>query len=195
MAEFVVIFSIVAAGSLVRWSIGFAFKRLAIKAAGEAVEVVSKGPWSGAPDDGVDPIARVGFILTSYGVIVLALVSAVPGELPLERTAFAFALLCVGGLVGEISGAGVTTETSAPEAGRREQPDETQTGETSRPLSVALAVTLNVSIALLTANQGLIQIVPLDAFAHSDRLDPVIVVAKRSHDPLESDSDTDFSGL
>jgi hypothetical protein len=193
MAEFVVIFSIVAAGSLVRWSIDIAFKRLAAKAAREAVQVVSKGAWSGVSMGGVDPVIRVGFILAGYGAIVLALVSAVPGALALERTAFAFALLCAGGLVGEISGAGVTAQTPAPDAA---QQDAGRPGETSRPLSVSLALTLNVSIALMTANQGLIQIVPLSAApAYSDRLEPVIVVARRSHDPLESESGFDRLGL
>jgi hypothetical protein len=193
MAEFVVIFSIVAAGSLVRWSIDVALKRLAIKATRETVEVVSKGAWSGVPAGGVDPIVRVGFILAGYGAIVLALVSAAPGALALERTAFAFALLCAGGLVGEISGADVTPQTPDSDDG---DDGAARSGETSRPLSVALALTLNVSIALLTANQGLIPIVPNAATTdYPDRLDPVIVIAKRTHDPLEEQTGTDRSGL
>ena len=193
MAEFLVIFSIVAAGSLVRWSIDMALKRLAIRATRETLEVVSKGPWSGVPAGGVDPIVRVGFILAGYGAIVLALVSAVPGALALERTAFAFALLCAGGVVGEISGAGVTAQTPDSDD---VPPGAQRGGATSRPLSVALALTLNVSIAWLTAGQGLIPIVPHTATSsYPDRLDPVIVVAKRTHDPLEEQGGNDRSGL
>ena len=193
MAEFLVIFLIVAAGSLVRWSIDMAFKRLAIRATRETLEVVSKGAWTGVPAGGVDPIVRVGFILAGYGAIVLALVSAVPGALALERTALAFALLCAGGLVGEISGAGVTPQTSESDD---VPPRAERGGETSRPLSVALALTLNVSIAWLTAGQGLIPLVPHAATTrYPDRLDAVIVVAKRTHDPLDEQSGNDRSGF
>lgn len=192
MAESVVIFLIVAVGSLVRWSADVALRHFAAKAARETVGVVSKGVCSRVSVGGVDPVVRLGFILAGYGAIVLALVSAVPGDLALERTGFAFALLCAGGVVGEISGARVTAQTSHTEQEGDDEDDE-HSGETSRPLSVALALTLNVSIALLTSGQGLIPIVPLTATTQ-DRLEPVIVVAKRSHDPLEDQSVSDRTG-
>lgn len=184
MAESLVIFSIAAAGSLVRWSADAALRRFAIKEARETVGTVSKFAWSSVSLGTVDPIVRVGFILACYGAIVLVLVSALPGELALQRTGFAFALLCAGGLVGEISGAGVT------------QPDAERPGRKSRSLSLALVLTLNFSIALLTAGRGLIPIVtPADTAGYTDSLAPVVVVARRNHDALEDPPGPDRPGL
>jgi len=195
MGECLVIFSIAAMGSLVRWSADIALRRVALKEARETVQIASKGSWAGMPVGTVDPIVRVGFILACYGAMVLVLVSAVPGALALERTGFAFALLCAGGLVGEISGMRGAAQTPADDEAQSgtEHPDRA-----SRPLSMALALTLNLSIALLTAGQGLIPIVTLaqpttqataQTTAQADRLDPVIVIARRSHDLLEEHRD------
>jgi hypothetical protein len=193
MAEFVVIFAITAAGSLVRWSADAALRRLAIKDTRATAGVASKGEWCDPPVGTVDPVLRVGFMLACYGAIVLVLVSALPGALALERTCFAFALLCAGGVVGEIAGARATAQpSSADEAPQRAEQFE----RTSRALSVALALTLNVSIALITAGQGLIPIVTRsDASEYTDRLEPVVVVARRSHDPLEDHGGADRVGL
>jgi len=193
MAEALVIFSITAAGSLVRWSTNIALRRLAIHETRATVGVAAKGHWSNPSAGDVDPVLSVGFTLACYGAIVLVLVSALPGALALERTCFAFALLCAGGLVGEIAGARATAQTSSLE---ETEEDKDSFGRTSRILSVALALTLNVSIALMTAGQGLIPIVMLsDPHGYADRLDPVVVVAKRSHDPLEEHGGAEPVGL
>jgi len=194
MAEALVIFSITAVGSLVRWSANIALRRFALNDARATVGVAAKGDWS--PTAGtVDPVLRVGFTLACYGAIVLVLVSALPGALALERTCFAFALLCAGGVVGEIAGARATAQASTAEDDLPHDPADSY-HQTSRPLSVALALTLNVSIALMTAGQGLIPIVMLaDSVGYTDRLEPVIVVAKRSHDPLEEHGGSDPVGL
>jgi hypothetical protein len=195
MAESLVIFAIAAAGSLVRWSADLALRRFAIREARETAGTFSKLACSGMSVGTVDPVLRVGFILACYGAIVLVLVSALPGELALERTGFAFALLCAGGLVGEISGGRVTPQATEPETDAA-PPTADRPGRTSRRLSLALALTLNVSIALLTAGRGLIPIVTLSEGAgYTDRLEPVIVVARRNHDPLEDAPVSDRAGL
>ena len=195
MGECLVIFSIAAMGSLVRWTADVALKRLALKDARETVQIASKGGWSGVPAGSVDPILRVGFILACYGALVLVLVSALPGDLALERTGFAFALLCAGGVVGEISGAGVTAQSTDPDE-MQSPPGAQRPGRASRPLSMALALTLNLSIALFTAGQGLIPIVTFaETTAPAERLDPVIVVAKRTHDLLEEQPGFEQQGL
>jgi len=195
MAEALVIFSITAVGSLVRWSANIALRRFANSDARATVGVATKGDWGNPSTGAVDPVLRVGFTLACYGAIVLVLVSALPGALALERTCFAFALLCAGGVVGEIAGARATAQASTAEDEPDEDPADSY-GRTSRPLSVALALTLNVSIALMTAGQGLIPIVTLsDSSGYTDRLEPVIVVAKRSHDPLEEHGGSDPAGL
>jgi len=193
MAEAMVIFSITALGSLVRWSANIALRRLAMNETRATVGVAAKGDWSNPSAGTVDPVLRVGFTLACYGAIVLVLVSALPGALALERTCFAFALLCAGGVVGEIAGARATAQAS-PAEDTDEGADPF--GRTSRTLSVALALTLNVSIALMTAGQGLIPIVTLsDTRGYVDRLEPVVVVAKRSHDPLEERGGSEAVGL
>jgi hypothetical protein len=61
---------------------------------------------------------------------------------------------------------------------------------------MALALTLNASIAVLTSGQGLIPIVmPAPAAAYADRLEPVVVVARRSHDALEDPMGSELTGL
>jgi hypothetical protein len=153
MVESLVIFSIAAVGSLVRWSADVALKHFATKEARETIQIPSRGAWGCPPMGAVDPVVRVGFILACYGAIVLVLVSALPGAFALQRTGFAFALLCAGGVIGEISGAGVTAQNPPPGDAQQEA---ARPRKASRPLSMALALTLNVSVALLTAGQGLI---------------------------------------
>ncbi len=193
MVESLVIFAIAAVGSLVRWSADVALRRLAVRQARETVGSVGNPAWTDIPFGSVDPVLRVGFILTCYGAIVLVLVSALPGELALERTGFAFALLCAGGLVGEIASAPVTPQPPGTDEMQR---DAEHPRPTSRPLAMALALTLNASIAVLTSGQGLIPIVtPAPAAAHADRLEPVVVVARRSHDALEDPIGSELAGL
>lgn len=193
MVEILVIFSIAAAGSLVRWSVDTGLKRVAIKEARETVEIVSKGVWNTLPAGAVDPVLRVGFTLACYGAIVLALVSALPGALALERTGFAFALLCAGGVVGEISAARDMAQMRNPDD---MELDVSGPGQASRPLAMALALTLNLSIAVLTAGHGLIPIVTLSQSTERfDKLEPVVVVARRSHDPLDGTMGSDRAGL
>jgi hypothetical protein len=195
MAEVLVIFSITAVGSLVRWSANIALRRFALSDTRATVGVAAKGDWSNPSAGAVDPVLRVGFTLACYGAIVLVLVSALPGALALERTCFAFALLGAGGVVGEIAGARATAQASNEDDDAERDPADPY-GRTSRTLSVALALTLNVSIALMTAGQGLIPIVTLaDTHGYTDRLEPVIVVAKRAHDPLEEHGRSDPVGL
>jgi hypothetical protein len=197
MAEALVIFSITAVGSLVRWSANIALRRFAINDTRATVGVAAKGDWSNSSVGAVDPVLRVGFTLACYGAIVLVLVSALPGALALERTCFAFALLCAGGVVGEIAGARATAHASTADDDEQDDPGPADPyGRTSRALSVALALTLNVSIALMTAGQGLIPIVTRsDTHGYADRLEPVVVVAKRSHDPLEERGGSEAVGL
>jgi hypothetical protein len=193
MVESLVIFSIAAVGSLVRWSADVALKHFATKEARETIQIPSRGAWGCPPMGAVDPVVRVGFILACYGAIVLVLVSALPGAFALQRTGFAFALLCAGGVIGEISGAGVTAQNPPPGDAQQEA---ARPRKASRPLSMALALTLNVSVALLTAGQGLIPIVTLPPTPdYADKLEPVIVVARRSHDPLDEPAGSDRRGL
>lgn len=193
MVESLIIFSIAAVGSLVRWSADVALKRHAVRQARETVGSVANPAWSDIPFGSVDPILRVGFTLACYGAIVLVLVSASPGELALERTGFAFALLCAGGLVGEISSAGVTPQPPAVDEVQR---DAEHARRTSRALAMALTLTLNASIAVLTSGQRLIPIVTLtSATAQAYRLEPVVVVARRKHDALEEQMGSELAGL
>ena len=103
-----------------------------------------------------------------------------------KRTCLAFALLCVGGLIGEISNTGLRTTVPGHEA-----PDDARLLPRRVPHRFSLTSTLilNLAVALLCQGQALIDIVPARD-PHSSRgraqeLAPVIVVARRSHDPLD----------
>jgi hypothetical protein len=183
MTEFPVIFSLGAVGSLVRMSVGLTLKLVAPKPQSGTVAMSPERPWCATAALPVDPIVRFGFILACDGAIVLALVSALPGAQGLERTCLAFALLCVGGLIGEISSTGLTT--NAPNMDADESPAAPRR-PVSRRLALALTLMLNGAVAALAGSQDLIDIVPpRTAIAGTQELDPVIVVARRPFDPLD----------
>ena len=111
MLEFLVLFSLAAVGSLVRLWADLVLKFVARKSRSETV---ATGPGRGASAASApqgDPVLAFGFTLACYGAISLVLVSALPGALALERTCLVFAVLCVGGLLNEISS---TTTIKAP---------------------------------------------------------------------------------
>jgi hypothetical protein len=187
MFEFVVILSIASMGSLVRWSTSVILHHFAPKSQSDTIAAGPDRGFAAQTAPAVDPVLRFGFILALDGAIVLALMSALPGDLALERTAFAFALLCAGGLIGEIAGSGAGRQTASVDA---DEEAPLQRGGTSRLLSAALTVMLNLSLAVLCSGQGLIEIVPpksMDSATYTEELEPVIVVAKRTHDPLSED--------
>jgi hypothetical protein len=185
MTEFPVIFSLGAVGSLVRMSVGLTLKLVAPKPQSGTVAMSPERPWCATAALPIDPIVRFGFILACDGAIVLALGSALPGAQSLERTCLAFALLCVGGLIGEISSTGLTTKTPNIEADESAAPRR----PVSRRLSVALTLLLNGAVAALAGSQDLIDIVPprtaIAGAVGTQELDPVIVVARRTYDPLD----------
>jgi hypothetical protein len=187
MFEFVVILSIAGIGSLVRLSASLILHHFASKAQGDTIAAGTDRGFSAETAPVADPVLRFGFILGLDGAIVLALMSAFPGELALERTAYAFALLCAGGLIGEIASSESTRQP--PNVETDDEPIVTP-GGTSRLLSAALTVMLNVSLAVLCAGQGLIDIVPPKTVDSSftQELDPVIVIARRTHDLLDEES-------
>jgi hypothetical protein len=184
MSALPVIFSLTLVGSCVRMSVDLALKWMAPKAHGSIA--TSPDRAFSTPVGPVDPVFRFGFILAGDGAIVLALVSALPGALGLQRTCLAFALLCVGGLVGEISSTGFSAAPSSGDA-----PDQQAAAPRPRPRSWSLAsmVVLNLGVAVLSSRQGLIDIVPPHGrqvhAVGAQELDPVVVVARRSSDPLE----------
>lgn len=187
MLQFIVIFSLCVVGSLVGLSADLAHRFVVRKTANA---LMTAGPGSGdgrgavravasAAAPQTDPVVTVGSILVCYGVLALALVGALPAPLALERTVLTFALLCVGGLIGEIA---KSSSTIAPEvdpesvdapAAQRQPP--------SRGLSLTLALVLNLAFAVLSAGQGLIEIVPpsADRSASTQELQPILVVAQR----------------
>lgn len=184
MIDFIVTFSLAAAGSLVCLSAGLVLHLAA--GTGQRSTLISgagRGESTEAPRP-VDPVATVAFILVCYGLIALVLSTALPGPLALERTGLTFALLCVGGLIGEIS--------SSASTGRLPEPDEQRVSARRKPmslcLSLALMLVLDLGVAVLTQGQGLIQIVPPPKPVTANRiqeLEPMFVVARRTRDPLE----------
>jgi hypothetical protein len=128
-----------------------------------------------------DPIVTFGLTLACYGAIALVLVAELAGELAMERTCLAFALLCAGGLIGEIAHSRTDHQAHDP---------STRTPG-SLGLSIALMLTLNVAVAVLCGGQGLIQIVPPPApvsAAESAELEQIVVVARRGSDHLRGPS-------
>jgi hypothetical protein len=190
MGEVIIIFSLAAAGCLIRLSTDLVLQLLARRA---AAGTIAAGPDRGQSHDAAqpktDPLAGVALTLTCYGALAVVVVSEYPGQLALQRTWLAFALMCVGGLIGEISRTGT---------GRAAQPDldaeEDEAAERtpgSVGLSVALMLTLNLAIAVLVSGQGLVPIVPPPASAvdtQSTELEQIVVVARRGADDSGSSS-------
>lgn len=176
-------FLLAAAGSLVWSSVHLALKFVACRTQGETFAVDRGRAESAVSGPPVDPVLKLGCILTCYGAVAVALVSALPGALAVERTLLAFACMCVGGLVGEIANTGAT-----PERSNNDVPEMAPPARKSTPLrlSVALMLVLNLAFAVLSAGQGLIEIVPPADGENARRepqLDPIVVVAQRTYDP------------
>lgn len=185
MSELMVVFFLAATGSLVRLSTDFAL-RLFTRKIGE--ESIASGPkHADETPSHPDPLMAVGLTLSGYGAIALGLVLALPGELPVQRTWLAFALLCVGGLVGEICRTRDVACTADPEAD-----DDAQDGvPASVGLSLTLMLALNLAIGILLSDQGLVTIVPPGppiAEGQAAQLEPIVVVAGRGSDSLASAS-------
>lgn len=188
MSEVIVIFSLAAAGCLVRMA---ASPVLMLFARRMPNGTIASGPSHGQSAEATpkaDPVVSFGVTLACYGTIALLLVEKLPGDMANERTCLAFALLCVGGLIGEISRARAGAVDS--DAG-----DEGLDGDESVPnsvgLSVALMLTLNLAVAVLCSGQGLVQILPPTAptAASSDegaQLEQIVVTARRATDDSES---------
>jgi hypothetical protein len=192
MNEFMVIFSVAAFGCLVRLSTDLIVQFFARKVPSGTI---ATGPHHGqAPESQpqVDPWVTVGLTLTCYGAIALALVSELPGTLAFQRTWLAFALLCVGGLIGEISRTGSGVDTGSAESDLDADESESEAEERtsgSVGLSVALMLALNLTVAVLSSGQGLVQIVPPPVPAsnnQSTELEQIVVVARRGSDDLGS---------
>ncbi|MGO9993908.1 MAG: hypothetical protein ACLPTF_15525 [Steroidobacteraceae bacterium] len=192
MNEFMVIFSVAAFGCLVRLSTDLVVQFFARKVPSGTI---ATGPHHGQTPESqpqVDPWVTVGLTLTCYGAIALALVSELPGTLAFQRTWLVFALLCVGGLIGEISrtGTGVDTGSAESDLDADESGAEERTSG-SVGLSVALMLALNLAVALLSSGQGLVQIVPPPVPAsdnQSTELEQIVVVARRGSGDLGSSS-------
>jgi hypothetical protein len=178
--EFLVLFSLAAVGSLVCVWADLALKFVARKSRSETV---ATGPGRGASAASAphgDPVLAFGFTLACYGAISLVLVSALPGALALERTCLVFAVLCVGGLLSEISN---TTTTKLPTLDGDEDAPALREPLSPR-LSLTLALMLNLAFAVVSAGQGLIQIVPppkaVAVSRGAQEMEPIIVVARRT---------------
>ena len=183
MPEIMVICSLAATGSLVRLSVDFALQFVARKM---AAETTASGPEHSEPQFQADPLVAVGLTLSCYGALALGLILALPGDLAIQRTWLSFALLCVGGLVGEIC----RTRGSAVPADIDD--DESYDGiPASVGLSIALTLAMNLAIALLLSGQGLVVIVPPAQPVREEQateLEPIVVVAGRGSDPLANSS-------
>jgi hypothetical protein len=182
--EFLVLFSLAAVGSLVFVSANLALKFVARKSRSETVATDPGRGSSAASAPHSDPVLAFGFTLACYGAISLVLVSELPGGLALERTCLAFAILCVGGLLSEISN---TTTTKSPASDEDE--DTPPAREPLSPhLSLTLALMLNLAFAVVSSGQGLIQIVPPPKTVAADRaqeMEPIIVIARRTDDSAD----------
>lgn len=180
MFESMVNFSLATAGSLVGLSAPIAVKFVARKTQSATIAMAPVRGDSASLEPEVDPVYRFAFILACYGAIALALVTALPGRLALERTGLAFALLCVGGLTGEISSTRQTASLSPSE-------DATVPPKSiSLRLSLGLMLALNLAFAILGSGQGLLEVVPpaqAASTSRSEELAPIIVVAQRM-DPI-----------
>lgn len=182
MFESIVNFSLATAGSLVGLSAPTAVKFVVRRTQSATIAIAPVRGDSTSLDPQVDPVYRFAFILACYGAISLALVTVLPGALALDRTGLAFALLCVGGLIGEIA---VTRETAS--LGPTEDAASPRKSISLR-LSLGLMLALNLAFAVLGSGQGLLEVVPpakTASASHSQELAPIIVVAQRK-DPIES---------
>jgi len=177
-----VIFSLAAAGCLVRLSTDLVLQHFARKApSGTIVSGPSFGHAAGSRVK-ADPVFGVGLTLTCYGAIALGLVVALPGALGNQRTCLAFALLCAGGLIGEISRTGTGAAAGDRDAA---EPQPAERSPKSIGLSVALMLALTLAIAVLASGKGLIQIVPPPPTANGaavTELEQIVVVARRGSD-------------
>jgi hypothetical protein len=181
--EFIVIFTLAAGGSLICLTADLAQKILARRSQGGLIATSgARGPAADETEMG-DPILTVGFILTCYGAVALFLVFELPGPLALERTCLTFALLCVGGLIGEIC---KTSPKTQPTVENHDDPVEPAKPVSLR-VSLALTLVLNLTFAVLSTNQGLIEIVPKAHNApHAEELDPIVVIGQRSYDAQDA---------
>jgi hypothetical protein len=155
--EFFVLFSLATTGSLVSLAADLALRLIARKTQNEALTTSPGRGGADSPVIDVDPVVTFGFTLAGYGIVALSLVSLLPGPFALERTALAFALLCVGGLISEISTTGTTAQLQNLDL-QPEQPP--QRDPISPGLSLALTLVLNLTFAVLSSGQGLLEIVP-----------------------------------
>ena len=179
MNEVLVIFSLAAMGCLARLALDLAMQFFARRAPGGRIAM---GPGHGQTVQGkADPTVTLGATLGCYGAIAMVLVAALPGALAFQRMWFAFALMCVGGLIGEISRAGTGTPPADMDADEGE-PDDHTPGSVG--LSVALMLALNLAVAVLLSGQGLVQVVPPPASVANPptQLDQIVVVARRRSD-------------
>jgi hypothetical protein len=184
VAEFLVLFSLAAVGSVMCLWADLVLKFVARKTRSEAVATDPGRGASAASAPQADPVLTFGFTLACYGAISLALVSALPGALALERTCLAFALLCVGGLLSEIS----STTTTKPPTLDADEDAPAPRERLSPRLSLTLTLVLNLAFAVVSAGQGLIQIVPPPKTASANRtqeMEPIIVVARRTNDSAD----------
>jgi hypothetical protein len=185
--EFLVLFSLAAAGSLVCVWANLVLKIVARKSRSETVATDPARGASAASAPQGDPVLAFGFTLACYGAISLVLVSALPGALALERTCLTFAVLCVGGLLSEISS---TTTTKPPTVDGDEDAPPAQREPLSPRLSLTLALMLNLAFAVVSSSQGLIQIVPpakAVAVSRTQEMEPIIVIARRTDDSADHD--------
>jgi hypothetical protein len=182
MIEVMVIFSLAAAGCVVRMSAAPALQLFARR--------MPNGTIAGGPSHGqspeatptADPVVTFGVTLGCYGAIALALVAKLPGDFASERTYLAFALLCVGGLICEISRARAGNFEAESED---EDVERDELSANSVGLSVALMLTLNLAVAVLCSGQGLVPIIPQPKSVSNDggaQLEQIVVVARRTTD-------------
>ncbi len=177
MFESIVNFSLATAGSLVGLSAPVAVKFVARRTQSAPIATAPDRGESAALKPPADPVHRFAFILACYGAIALALVSALPGAFALERTCLTFAMLCVGGLIGEISSTqprSASQEPTEAAAAPREP--------ISLRLSLGLTLMLNLAFAVLGSGQGLLEVVPPAQAASANQrqeLAPIVVVAQR----------------
>lgn len=188
MNEVMVIFSVAASGCLVRLSADLVLQIFARRVPSGTI---ATGPHQGHTHDQqpkADPLVALGLTLTCYGALALALVSELPGALAFQRTWLVFALLCVGGLIGEISRARSRSDAEDSDLEADEfEPEERTSGSVG--LSVALMLALNLAVAVLSSGQGLIKIVPPPAPVTDNQateLEQIVVVARRASDDLSS---------
>lgn len=176
MIQFVTILCLCTAGSGICSLVSAALGAIARRTQSDRLTAGSDGDASSVQGIDTDPVVTFGFVLICYGALALALVDALPGPRALERTALAFGLLCVGGLISEISTTGSTADLPHLDA------DSKPIGERrpiSMGLSIALALVLNSAVAIMSFSQELIEVIPPAVHGESQpaaALDPVIVI-------------------